>query len=47
MKRSIKENYIVGAPVGITSAGFTILFSLATGITKKIIKNNKKQKGKA
>ena len=25
---------VVGAPVGIAIAGFTILFSLATGITK-------------
>ena len=37
---------VVGAPVGIASAGFTILFSLATGIRKKIIKNNEKQKEK-
>ena len=37
---------VVGAPIGIASAGFTILFYLATGITKKIIKNNKKQKEK-
>ena len=26
---------VVGAPVGIASAGFTIVFSLATGIIKK------------
>ena len=38
---------VVGAPVGIASAGFTIAFSLATGIIKKIIKHNKKQKEKA
>ena len=28
---------IVGAPVGITSASFTIIFSLTTGIVKKIL----------
>ena len=38
---------IVGAPVGIASAVFTIVFCLATGIIKKIIKDNKKQKEKA
>ena len=29
---------VVGAPIGIASAGFTIVFSLATGITKKLLK---------
>ena len=38
---------VVGAPVGIASAGFTIVFSLATRIIKKIIKINKNQKEKA
>ena len=38
---------VVGDPVGIASAGFTIVFSLAAGVIKKIIKNNKKQKEKA
>ena len=38
---------VVHAPVGIASAGFTIAFSLATGIIKKTIKHNKKQKEKA
>ena len=38
---------VVSAPVGIASAGFTIVFSVATGIIKKIIKHNKKQKEKA
>ena len=37
---------VVGAPVGITSAGFTIVFSLATEI-KKFIMHNKKEKEKA
>ena len=36
----------VGVPVGIASAGFTIALSLATGIVKKNIKSNKKQKEK-
>ena len=43
----ISHATVVGAPVGIASAGFIIVFFLATGIIKKIIKNNKKQKGKA
>ena len=36
---------IVGAPVGIASAGFTIAFSLATGIIKKLLRTtgNKKK----
>ena len=37
---------VAGAPVGITSASFTLIFSLTTGIVKKIIKHNKKQKKK-
>ena len=32
----------VGAPVGIASAGFTIVFSLAIGIIKKLLKTTKK-----
>ena len=43
----ISHATVVGAPVGIASAGFIIVFFLVTGIIKKIIKNNKKQKGKA
>ena len=38
---------IVGAPVGIASASFTLFFSLTTGIVKKITEYNKKQKEKA
>ena len=37
---------ILGPPVGIASARFTLTFSLATGIVKKITKYNKKQKEK-
>ena len=37
---------IVGAPVGIASASFTLIFSIATGIVKKLlnITSNKKKK---
>ena len=37
---------IIGTPVGIASASFTIIFSLTTGITKKFlnITRNKKKK---
>ena len=38
---------IVGAPVGIVSASFTLIFSQPTGIVKKITKHNKKLKEKA
>ena len=38
---------IAGKPVGIASASLTLLFSLATGIVKKITEYNKKQKEKA
>ena len=37
---------VVGAPVGIASASFTLIFSLTTGIAKKIAKHNKKKKKK-
>ena len=42
----ISHATVVGAPVGIASAGFTIVFSLATGIIKKLLKTarNKKKK---
>ena len=33
---------IIRAPVGIASSSFTLIFSLTTGIIKKIIENNKK-----
>ena len=36
---------IIGAPAGITSVHFTLVFSLTTGIIKKILKiRNKKKK---
>ena len=37
---------VVGAPIGIASAGFTISFSLATGITKKLLKTTRNKKKK-
>ena len=42
----ISQASVVGAPVGIASAGFTIVFSLATGITKKKIKTTRNKKKK-
>ena len=37
---------VVGAPIGIASAGFTIAFALATGITKKLLKTTRNKKEK-
>ena len=37
---------VVGAPVGIASAGFTIVFSLATGIMKKLLSTTRNKKKK-
>ena len=37
---------IVGAPVGIASASFTLTFSLTTGITKTLLNIIKKEKEK-
>ena len=42
----ISHATVVGAPVGITSAGFTIVFSLATRIIKKLLKTTKNKKKK-
>ena len=36
----------IGAPVGIVSSSFTLIFSLATGIVKKITRYNKKKNEK-
>ena len=35
---------IVGAPVGIASAGFTLIFSLTTGIVKKLLSTTRNKK---
>ena len=37
---------IVGAPVGVASARFTLIFSLSTGITKKVLNITSKKKKK-
>ena len=34
----------IGAPVGIASASFTLIFSLATGIIKKLLNITRKKK---
>ena len=35
---------VIGAPVGIASASFTLIFSQTTGIVKKYSKKKKKEK---
>ena len=35
---------VIGAPAGIASASFTLIFSLATGIVKKLLDITKKKK---
>ena len=42
----ISHATVVGAPVGIASAGFIIVFSLATGIVKKLLKTTRNKKKK-
>ena len=37
----------IGAPVGIASASFTLIFSLATAIIKKLLNITRKKKEKA
>ena len=37
---------IIGAPVGIASASFTLMFSLTTGIAKKLLNITRKKKKK-
>ena len=41
------ENYFIGAPVGIASASFTLIFSLTTGIIKKLLNMTRKKEEKA
>ena len=38
---------VIGAQVEIASARFSLVFSILTGIVKKAVKNNKKEKEKA
>ena len=35
---------VVGAPVGIAGASFTLIFSLTTGITKKLLNITRKKR---
>ena len=35
---------VIGIPAGIASASFTLIFSLATGIMKKLLKVTRKRK---
>ena len=42
----ISHTSVVGAPVGIASAGFTVVFSLATRITKTLLKTTRNKKKK-
>ena len=38
---------VIGAPVGIASASFTLIFSLTTGIVKKLLNITRKKKRKS
>ena len=38
---------VIGAPVGITSASFSLIFSLTTGINKKLLNITRKKKRKS
>ena len=38
---------VIGAPVGIASANFTLIFSLTTGIVKKLLNITRKKKRKS
>ena len=42
----VSHTTVVGAPVGIASAGFTIVFSLATGIIKELLSKTRNEKKK-
>ena len=42
----ISHGTVVGAPVGIASARFTIVYPLATGIIKKLLKTTRSKKKK-
>ena len=37
---------VIGIPAGMTSASFTLIFSLTTGIIKKLLKETRKKKEK-
>ena len=38
---------VIGAPVGIASASFTLAFSISTGIVKKLLKTTRNRKKKS
>ena len=40
----ISFSSIIGTPVGIASANFSLVFSLATGIIKKLLKRTRNKK---
>ena len=42
----ISHASVVGAPIGIASAGFTIVFALAAGIMKQLLKSTRNKKKK-
>ena len=42
----ISFSSVIGIPVGIASASFTLIFSLATGILKKLLIITRKKKKK-
>ena len=42
----ISSASVLGAPVGITSASFNLIFSLTTGIVKKLTRSKKKKHDK-
>ena len=43
----ISFSSVIGAPAGMVSASFSLIFSLTTGIVKKTTRYNKKEKEKA
>ena len=43
----ISSTSVIGAPVGIGSASFPLIFSLTTGIVKKLLNITRKKKEKA
>ena len=43
----ISFSSVIGAPAGIVSASFTLIFSLTTGIVKKLLNITRKKKEKA
>ena len=42
----ISSASVAGAPVGIASASFTLIFSLTTGIMKKLLSTTRNKKKK-